>query len=188
MNDSLYNPQSLRGLDGCERQGHFLQRTLSVGNINGDTRQQGGNDCSSNIWRASFGHVHPWRLSIVGWTAPVFQRDEIRYTFRNERSDATRLEPNTVGSLPRDNRIARYFKGRPRRVLSFRWSTQKENTLNVGVDSDRAGCPNTRCSTSGGVLMIGEYPLRRWSVTHATVSLRRAWKASTPIICLRPHK
>ena len=67
-------------------------------------------------------------------------------------------------------------------MLSFRWWTPNDNTLKVLVDSDRAGCPNTRFSTSDGVLKIGEKSLRHWSVTQATISLSSAEgeaKAST---------
>ena len=43
------------------------------------------------------------------------------------------------------------------------------------VDADCAGDPNTRRSTSGGVLAIGPcFTVRDWSVTQATVSLSSA--------------
>ena len=43
------------------------------------------------------------------------------------------------------------------------------------VDADWAGDPKTRCSTSGGVLVIGPcFIVRYWSVTQATVSLSSA--------------
>ena len=43
------------------------------------------------------------------------------------------------------------------------------------ADTDCAGDPKTRCSTSGGVLAIGPcFTVRHWSVTQATVSLSSA--------------
>ena len=42
------------------------------------------------------------------------------------------------------------------------------------VDGDWAGCRTTRCSASGGILDIGEYLWRHWSVTQATISLSAA--------------
>ena len=55
----------------------------------------------------------------------------------------------TMGSLQTDKRIARYLRGRPRCLLSFRWAAEKSNTLTVIVDSGWARSFGTRCSTSG---------------------------------------
>ena len=45
----------------------------------------------------------------------------------------------------------------------------------VIVDADRAGDPKTRCSTSGGVLVIGPcFTVRHWSVTQAAAPLSSA--------------
>ena len=104
---------------------------------------------------------------------PVFERNEIRYNSRDERSDAGRLEA-VGGKSTKNEIIARYLKDRPRCMLSFRWSSQKENTLNVVVDSERAGCPKATCSSSGGVLKSAECSLRRWTLTQATTSLSSA--------------
>ena len=72
-------------------------------------------------------------------------------------------------------RIARYFKGRQRCVLNFPWVGKLDDVIHVTVDADWAGNPNTRCSTSGGVLAIGPcFTVRHWSVTQATVSLSSA--------------
>ena len=39
------------------------------------------------------------------------------------------------------------------------------------VDTDFAGCQKTRRSTSGGMIMLGDHPLRHWSTTQATIAL-----------------
>ena len=37
-------------------------------------------------------YVQPSRLSLIGWTVSVHERDEVRYDARSKRSDACRLE------------------------------------------------------------------------------------------------
>ena len=72
-------------------------------------------------------------------------------------------------------RIARYLKGRQRCVLNFPWVGKLDDVIHVTVDADWAGDPQTRCSTSRGVLVIGPcFTVRHWSVTKATVSLSSA--------------
>ena len=67
-------------------------------------------------------------------------------------------------------RVARYVKGRQRCVLHFHW--QDLPTIIVGmVDSDWAGDPKTRCSTSSGVARLGKHLLRHWCASQATISL-----------------
>ena len=48
------------------------------------------------------------------------------------------------------------------------------STLRVMADSDWAGCLQTRRSTSGGLVMLGQHPLRTWSVTQSVVALSSA--------------
>ena len=43
--------------------------------------------------------------------------------------------------------------------------------LNVYVDTDFAGCKETRRSTSGGVAMLGNCCIKHWSKTQTTISL-----------------
>ena len=81
----------------------------------------------------------------------------------------------TTASKTKLKRIARYLKGRQRCVLDFTWVGKLDDVIHVTVDSDWAGDPKTRCSTSGGVLAIGPcFTVRYWSVTQATVSLSSA--------------
>ena len=81
----------------------------------------------------------------------------------------------TTASKTKLKRIARYLKGRQRFVLNFPWVGKLDDVIHVTVDTDWAGNPKTRCSTSGGVLAIGPcFTVRHWSVTQATVSLSSA--------------
>lgn len=69
-------------------------------------------------------------------------------------------------------RLGRYLKGHPRLVMHFPW--QAPQPLTVLTDSDWAGCPRTRRSTSGGVVMRGCHVIKHYSTTQATVALSSA--------------
>jgi len=58
--------------------------------------------------------------------------------------------------------------------LSFKWGEVKDTVLEVVVDSDWAGCPKTRCSTSGGVMKYSGMPLKHWPTSQPTISLSSA--------------
>jgi len=66
-------------------------------------------------------------------------------------------------------RMTRYLAGLPRLVYTFPWQTV--DAVDVYVDTDWAGCPRTRRSTSGGCVMLGAHAVKTWSSTQAGVSL-----------------
>jgi hypothetical protein len=67
-------------------------------------------------------------------------------------------------------RLARYLIGRPRMITLF--GRQDKPAGIVGwSDSDWAGCMETRKSTSGGLLCIGNHTIKCWSVTQAVLAL-----------------
>jgi hypothetical protein len=66
-------------------------------------------------------------------------------------------------------RVARYLKGAPRVAYRFPW--QPECDLQTFVDTDFAGCPVTRRSTSGGSAMRGSHLIKHWSATQKAVTL-----------------
>ena len=66
-------------------------------------------------------------------------------------------------------RFGRYLLGRPR--LVFRYVFQSADTVDCYSDTDWAGCPKTRKSTSGGVLLLGSHILKTYSSTQPTISL-----------------
>ena len=71
-------------------------------------------------------------------------------------------QPTEV-SMKALKRIARFFEGRPRLVMSMRF--EEPQPIDIYVDSDYAGCPRTRKSTSGGCVMIGTHLIKSWSST-----------------------
>ena len=70
------------------------------------------------------------------------------------------------GSL---KRLCRYLVGLPRMVHVYRW--QSVDTIDVYTDTDWAGCPRTRKSTSGGCIMLGAHTIKTWSSTQSSISL-----------------
>jgi hypothetical protein len=66
-------------------------------------------------------------------------------------------------------RICRYLSAAPRLVYDF--VQQTVEAVDVYTDTDWAGCPKTRKSTSGGCVMLGHHSVKHWSSTQASISL-----------------
>ena len=66
-------------------------------------------------------------------------------------------------------RLARYLVGRPRLVWHYNW--QDTRHFDVYSDTDWAGCPKTRKSTTGGCVMLGTHLIKSWSSTQPSIAL-----------------
>ena len=66
-------------------------------------------------------------------------------------------------------RLCRYLAGKPRLIYCF--PRQEVGSIDVYTDTDWAGCPRTRKSTSGGCVMFGSHAAKHWSSTQPSVSL-----------------
>ena len=75
----------------------------------------------------------------------------------------------TVRSWAALKRLCRYLVGRPRLIHQF--PMQEVGCIDVYTDTDWAGCPRTRRSTSGGMIMLGRHVIKTWSSTQALTSL-----------------
>ena len=75
----------------------------------------------------------------------------------------------TAHSVASLKRLGRYLEGRRRLVVRYPW--QSANRVDVYSDTDWAGCPRTRKSTSGGCLMVGAHLIKSWSSTQGQVAL-----------------
>ena len=75
----------------------------------------------------------------------------------------------TEVSLAALKRLGRYLEGRRRLVYTYPW--QSADHIEAYSDTDWAGCPRTRKSTSGGCLMLGKRLIKSWSSTQGLVSL-----------------
>ena len=81
----------------------------------------------------------------------------------------------TRADLTRLKRIGRYLLYTPRAVWEFPLQQEENIVLIDGLsDADAAGCPNTRRSTSGRCLRVGQHTLATWSSTQKVVSLSSA--------------
>jgi hypothetical protein len=54
-------------------------------------------------------------------------------------------------------------------VYVYRWQTAR--SIEVYTDTDWAGCPRTRKSTSGGCVFLGSHTIKSWSSTQTNVAL-----------------
>ena len=66
-------------------------------------------------------------------------------------------------------RVGRYFEGHAR--LVYKYVFQIASKIDCYSDTDWAGCPRTRRSTSGGCLMLGKHLIKSWSTTQGPISL-----------------
>ena len=95
------------------------------------------------------------------------------FTSSGVRSDV-KLEYFTGrNSQAKLKRVCRYLAGRPRFVHQYNWGdgSDAEQTLELFVDTDFAGCKETRRSTSGGVCLLNGSNIRQWSKTQTTIAL-----------------
>ena len=67
-------------------------------------------------------------------------------------------------------KLGRYLKKYPRQVVWFKWQGP-QTMLNTFVDTDYAGCPRTRRSTNGGLVMHGGHLIKSWASTQTVVAL-----------------
>jgi hypothetical protein len=66
-------------------------------------------------------------------------------------------------------RICRFLNGLPR--LVYVYPHQEVHSIDVHTDTDWAGCPRTRKSTSGGCVLFGKHTMKHWSSTQPSTAL-----------------
>ena len=69
--------------------------------------------------------------------------------------------------------LVRYLKWRPRLEIHHKFQTELAY-LTTFIDSDWAGCPHSRRSTSGGLMLHCTHLIKSRSKTHAAVALSSA--------------
>ena len=67
-------------------------------------------------------------------------------------------------------RLVRFLVHHPRLVYEFAFE-DCDGELTACVNTDFAGCVETRRSTSGGAIALGTHLLRHWSTTQSTIAL-----------------
>ena len=70
-------------------------------------------------------------------------------------------------------RGVRYLVGKPRLVYHYRWGSgvPAEDCFDVSVDTDFAGCKESRRSTSDGIVCLNGSNIKHWSKTQTTIAL-----------------
>ena len=76
-------------------------------------------------------------------------------------------------SYSRLKRVGRYLVGKPRMVHRYNFGpgVSDPEVIDIYVDTDFAGCKETRRSTSGGVVLYGGSLVKQWSKTQSTLAL-----------------
>ena len=67
-------------------------------------------------------------------------------------------------------RLGRYLIGKERTIMAIKRQGRLER-IDVWVDTDYAGCKETRKSTSGGVIQLGRHMVKSWSSTQSVIAL-----------------
>ena len=91
----------------------------------------------------------------------------MRSSLANKCAGGCRVPPSTLGKPRRecvDSSGAAH-------VWCTRTPQQTVRGIDVYTDTDWAGCPKTRKSTSGGSLMLGSHTIKHWSSTQTSVAL-----------------
>lgn len=96
-------------------------------------------------------------------------QDRSDITFSVKELSRSMSQP-TQGDWEKLKRLGRYLIGRQRVAVQFRWQ-KLPRELSVYVDTDYAGCPRTRKSTSGGLGCFGSHVIKSWSTTQSVVTL-----------------
>ena len=96
-------------------------------------------------------------------------RPDIRFAVEELCRDMARPRQ---ASWRKMKKLARYLKGQPRMVQKVKLGHKGiGDEIKVIVDSDWAGCVDTRKSTNGGCIMVGDVCLKAWSTTQRVVAL-----------------
>ena len=74
------------------------------------------------------------------------------------------------GSWAMLKRLDRYLLKRPRVTIYYKYQRGRD-VVTVWIDTDFAGCKETRRSTIGGVMKLGNHTIKTWSKTQAVIAL-----------------
>lgn len=83
-------------------------------------------------------------------------------------------------------KFGRYLVGKMRVINKFDYQ-KNWKIIDTWTDTDHAGCPETRKSTSGGVIMFGTHAIEHWSTTQSIIALSSG-EANITDVLERLHK
>ena len=108
------------------------------------------------------------RIRALAARANYLALDRLDIAFASKECCRRMVQPRSIDWLAL-KRVAGYLAHRPRVAYRFEWQTVSDIT--AYVDTDFAGCLETRRSTSGGCLMMGQHLLKHWSTTQKVLAL-----------------
>ena len=101
--------------------------------------------------------------------ANYLSQDRADIQFATKEISRKMSEP-TRADWEKLKRLGRYLKGAPRATNTFAYRDEKPE-IEIWTDTDFAGCPRTRKSTSGGVLRFGGSTIKTWSTTQGVIAM-----------------
>ncbi len=108
----------------------------------------------------------PYRAVVARANYMASDRPELQFSAKEV---CRWMSSPTEVSLNALKRLGRYVAGHRRLVYHYPW--QVVDRVDAYSDTDWAGCPKTRKSTSGGCLMLGKHLIKSWSSTQTSIAL-----------------
>ena len=108
------------------------------------------------------------KLVLEGRRSPILKKDEAT-RYRSACMRLSYLELRELDFVPL-KRAARYLVGKPKAALRFRRQKHVDK-ITVLVDSDFAGDPVSKKSTTGLVAQIGNHTMKSGSILHSSTAL-----------------
>ena len=94
-------------------------------------------------------------------------RPDISFTVKEL---ARQMASPREGDMKRLKRFGRYLKSHPRLQQEYCWQGH-QHTVKTYSDADWAGCRETRKSTTGGCIIVGNHTIKSWSRTQSLIAL-----------------
>ena len=111
-----------------------------------------------------------FRAAVARLNCLSIDRADIQYSTQEA---ARRMSRPCNGDWALVKNIARYVIGKPRVHHLFAWQ-ELPDRMRIFVDSNWAGCPKRRKSTTGAAIMHGEHLVRSYSKTQSLIALSSA--------------
>ena len=108
-----------------------------------------------------------YRAIVASCNSIAPDRPDIAYAVKEF---ARHMASPTRGDWQRLKRFGRYLVGKPRLQQVYQWQNEQA-LLKVYSDADWAGCKESRKSTTGGCIQIGQHTIKGWSKTQSLVGL-----------------
>ena len=140
---------------------------LGLENANGSDVT--GSKVDVNETDTELDHEDAYRFRSIAARLSFLTADRIDIQFASE-DICRRMSSPCMSDWAKVRKLGRYLRKHPRQVLWFAWQ-DVQSKLQVYVGTDCAGCPRTRRSTNGGLVMHGSHLLKTWASTQTVVAL-----------------